>query len=125
MENIRPIRTEDDLTWALSEIEAYFVTPPAPGTAEADRFDVLTDLIESYEDRHHAIETPDPVDALFFYMEETHKNITELGHVLGSRPRASEVMSRKRRLSLDMIRKIHAAWKIPSDTLIQPYHLDV
>ncbi|PTQ69270.1 HTH-type transcriptional regulator/antitoxin HigA [Celeribacter persicus] len=125
MDNIRPIRTEEDLTWALAEIEPYFVTPPAPGTPDADRFDVLTDLIESYEDRHHSIQAPDPVEALQFYMEETHKNITELGRVLGSRPRASEVMSRKRRLSLDMIRKIHTAWKIPSDTLIQPYHLDV
>jgi HTH-type transcriptional regulator / antitoxin HigA len=125
MENIRPIRTDDDLSWALAEVEPYFVTPPAPGTAEADRFDILTDLIEAYEDRQYPIQAPDPIDALVYFMEETHKTTSELSLVLGSRPRASEVLSRKRRLSLDMIRKIHDAWKIPADTLIQPYHLDV
>jgi len=124
MEDIRPIRSEEDLSWALAEVEAYFISPPDPGTPEADRFDVLTDLIESYENRHHPIPAADPVDALAYFMEETEKSPAALGEVLGSRPRASEVLARKRRLSLEMIRRINAAWKIPAETLIQPYHLD-
>ena len=117
--DIRPIRTEDDLTWALSEVEVYFVTPPAPNTPEADRFDILTALIEHHEDRHHPINPPDPVDALVEYMAEQGKKPFELGDVLGSRPRASEVLSRKRSLSLEMIRRIHEAWGIPAWVLIQ------
>lgn len=122
--DIRPIKTEEDLTWALAEVEQYFVSPPTPGTAEADRFDVLTDLIEAYENRHHPVSAPDPIEALCHYMEETQKGPAELAAVLGSRPRASEVLSKKRGLSLEMIRKINAAWKIPAETLIQPYHLE-
>lgn len=60
MENIRPIRTDEDLAWALKEVSGYFDTPPAPGTADADRFDVLSDLIEAYESRHHPIEVTAP-----------------------------------------------------------------
>lgn len=124
MDNIRPIRTEDDLTWALAEIEPYFVNPPVPGTAEADRFDVLSDLIEAYENRHHPISAPDPIEALKQFMEDADKSTAELAQVLGSRPRASEILSKKRRLSLEMIRKINAAWRVPAETLIAPYHLD-
>jgi HTH-type transcriptional regulator/antitoxin HigA len=122
--DIRPIKTKEDLTWALAEVEQYFVTPPEVGTPEADRFDVLTDLIEGYENRHHLISAPDPIQALRYFMEETDKGPAELAAVLGSRPRASEVLSKKRGLSLEMIRKINAAWRIPAETLIQPYHLE-
>lgn len=122
--DVRPIRTEADLTWALAEVEAYFVDPPAPGSAAADRFDVLTDLIETYENRHYPIETPDPVEAIVFYMEEAGKTASDLSVVLGSKSRASEIMARKRSLSLEMIRKIVRAWPIPAEALIAPYHVE-
>ena len=71
MQNIRPIRTEADYDWALAEIAPYFDEVPAEGTQEADRFDVLADLIVAYETRHHAIEPLSPVDLISGYMEET------------------------------------------------------
>lgn len=69
--DVRPIRTEADYQWALAEIAPYFDNQPEPGTPEADRFDVLADLIEAYEDRHHPIPEADPVDLLKAHMEAT------------------------------------------------------
>lgn len=124
MENIRPIRNEDDYDWALAEIERYFDQEPEPGSAEADRFDILAALIEAYENRHWPIEAPDPVDALRSYIDEHHMTVSDLADVLGSAPRATEILRRKRPLSLRMIRKLTARWKIPAEVLIAPYHLD-
>jgi HTH-type transcriptional regulator/antitoxin HigA len=125
MENIRPIRNEDDYDWALAEIERYFEDEPDPGTAEADRFDVLTDLIEAYESRAWPIEAPDPVDALRSYIDERHLTVKDLADVLGSAPRATEILRRKRPLNLRMIQKLTAKWNIPAEVLIAPSHLDV
>jgi len=125
MDNIRPIKNEDDYEWALSEIERYFDDEPDPGTAEADRFDVLAALIESYEGRVWPIEAPDPVDALRCYIDEHHLTWKDLADVLGSAPRATEVLRRKRPLNLRMIQKLTAKWKIPAEVLIAPYHLDI
>lgn len=85
MMDVRPIRSNDDLAWALAEVAPYFDTPPAPGTPEADRFDVLTDLIEAYEDRHFPIPPADPVDVLRFSMEQNGRSQTDLAELLGSR----------------------------------------
>lgn len=125
MENIRPIKDEDDYGWALSEIERYFDDEPEPGTAEADRFDVLAALIESYESRVWPIDAPDPVDALRCYIEEHHLTVKDLADVLGSAPRATEILRRRRPLNLRMIQKLTARWKIPAEVLIAPYHLDM
>lgn len=124
MKNIKPIRTEDDYDWALAEIERYFDKTPEPGSAEGDRFDVLAELIESYEAKHWAIYAPDPVELIREVMMVRGLEIKHLAGVLGSAPRASEILSRKRPLNLGMIQKIHAAWGIPADMLIQPYHLE-
>jgi len=124
MMDIRPIKTETDLTWALAEVERYFVNVPAPGTPEADRFDILTDLIEVYENRHHPIESLDPVETIVYFMEETGKSTSDLSAVLGSKSRASEVISRKRSLSIDMIRKLVKTWHLPAERLITPYHVE-
>jgi HTH-type transcriptional regulator/antitoxin HigA len=123
MDDIRPIRSEADYDWALAEIERYFDRLPEPGTPEADRFDVLTDLIEAFEARHWPIEAPDPVELIREVMTARGYGPKRLGEVLGSAPRASEVLCRKRRLSLGMIRRLHHAWGIPADLLIAPYQL--
>ena len=123
MENIRPIRTEDDYNWALTEIAHYFDRQPEVGTADGDRFDVLAALIERHEDKHYPISAPDPVSALHAHMEMAALKQTDLAQVIGSRSRASEVLNRRRALTVEMIHKINREWKIPAEVLIQPYHL--
>ena len=125
MENIRPIRTEADYDWALAEIAPYFSNEPRTGSAEADRFDVLAGLIEGYESKHWAIELPDPVDAIRHSMEMKGLTQADLAEILGSRPRASEILNRKRALTLQMIQLISSKWHIPAEILIRPYHLEL
>jgi len=121
--DIRPIRNEADYEWALREVEPYFDTTPAPGTAAADRFDVLTDLIAAYEARRWSIEPLDPVDAIRFKMQQDGLTQTDLADVLGSKSRASEVLHRKRSLTLDMVHRLTNAWGIPAEVLVRPYRL--
>lgn len=123
MENIRPIRTEADYDWALAEIAPYFDDVPAQGTAEADRFDVLADLIAAYETKNHPIEPLSPIDLIATFMEDQGLEQRDLARVVGSASRASEFLNRKRPLTLAAIQKIHEAWRLPADLLIQPYHL--
>ena len=122
--DIRPIRTEEDYDWALAEISPYFDAIPEKGTKEADRFDVLADLISSYEAKHHPMGTLNPVDMIATYMEEAGLQQGDLATVIGSHSRASEFLNRKRPLTIGAIQKIHAAWHLPADILIQPYHLE-
>jgi HTH-type transcriptional regulator/antitoxin HigA len=124
MKQIRPLRTESDYDWALAEIAAYFEDLPEKGTPDADRFDLLSALIESYEARHWAIEPADPVEAIRYRMEIGGFTQADLARLLGSRPRASEIMNRKRPLTMPMAYKLHREWNIPAETLIRPYHLD-
>jgi HTH-type transcriptional regulator/antitoxin HigA len=124
MMDIRPIRTEADYRWALAEIEQYFDKEPARGTPEADRFEVLGDLIEAYEARHWSIEHADAIELIEYRMELGGFQSKDLAEVLGSKSRASEILNRKRAITLDMARKLHAAWGIPAEALIQPYRLD-
>ena len=123
MDNIRPLRTDDDLAWAVSEIEQYFIKEPEPGSADADRFDVLAALIEVYEDRHHAIEAPEPVDYLKAHMQMTGRTQSDLAALVGSAPRASEILNKRRALTVGMIHRISRDWNIPADALVRPYHL--
>lgn len=124
MENIRPIRNDDDLAWAIAEVTPYFENPPAPDTPEADRFDVLSNLIEAYEDKHYPIEPLEPVELIKATMTLKGLKQSDLADLLGSRSRASEVLNRKRQLTVEMIHKLHVGWGIPSDPLVKPYHLD-
>jgi len=125
MENIRPIRTEGDYRWAIAEITRYFENEPEVGSPDGDRFDVLADLIEAYENKHYPIEPLDPVETIKAHMEMASLKQPALAAILGSRARASEILNRKRPLTLDMILKINREWRIPADVLIQPYHIDV
>lgn len=122
--DVRPIRNEADYDWALAEIEQYFENEPEPGTPEADRFEVLADLIEAYEARRWAIEPADPVEVIRYRMEIGGFQTKDLAEVLGSKSRASEILNRKRAITLDMARKLHDAWGIPAEVLIRPYKLD-
>lgn len=121
--DIRPIRNDEDLAWALKEIEPYFDNQPAFGSAEGDRFDVLAALIEAYETQFFPIPDMEPIDFLRAHMENTGRTQADLAHLLGSRSRASEVLNRKRALTVEMIHKISKEWRIPADALVAPYHL--
>jgi HTH-type transcriptional regulator/antitoxin HigA len=119
----RPIRTEAEYKAALVEIERYFVHEPKKGTPEADRFDLLALLIEAYEDQHHPIGPPHRVEMIRHRMRTAGYSQADLAALLGSRARASEVLAKKRRLTLPMIWKLSREWKIPAETLVQPYRL--
>ena len=81
MIDIRPIRTDEDYDWALAEVEQYFDNEPEPGTPESDRFEILTTLIEAYEEKHWPIELPDPVDIIKYAIEEMGYSQTELAEL--------------------------------------------
>ena len=123
MMNIRAIHDDADYAWAIGQITPYFETEPEPGTPDADRFDVLATLIEAYEARQYLIPAADPVDVIRFAIENLGRSQSELAQVLGSRARASEVLNRKRFLTLDMIRAVSCAWNLPLGSLARPYDL--
>lgn len=116
---IRPIRTEADYHLALHEIERLF--DAEPGTPEADELDVWTTLVEAYEERQFPIPAPDPIEAIRYHLESRGLSEQDLQSYLGAR--ASDVMDRRRPLSLTMIRRLNAGLGIPADLLIQPYRL--
>jgi|ERR1043166_771515 HTH-type transcriptional regulator/antitoxin HigA len=117
---IRPLHTEADYDAALAEIERYFEKEPKPGTREADRFDLLALVLEDYESKHWPIEAPDPIDAIRYRMKLSGYSQADLGRVIGSRQRASDILSRKRRLTMKMAWKLHRDWGIPAEVLIRP-----
>jgi HTH-type transcriptional regulator / antitoxin HigA len=116
--DIRPIRTEADYDAALIEIERYFDTEPVRGSADADRFDVLAALIAAYENERWPIEPPRTVDAIRVVMESRGYTQADLAALLGSRSRASEILSGKRKLTMAQARKLHEIWQVPAESLI-------
>jgi HTH-type transcriptional regulator / antitoxin HigA len=123
MNDIRPLRTEADYDAALAAIEAYFVNEPEPGTPDADRFDLLALVIADYERRHWEIEAPDAPDLLRAQMAIKGLKPADLAALLGSKARASEILNRRRHLTLEQAWKLHREWKLPTDALIRPYPL--
>jgi HTH-type transcriptional regulator/antitoxin HigA len=117
---IRPLRTEVDYDVALKEIEGYFEVEPKPGTLEADRFDLLALIIEDYERKRWPIEPPEAIDAIRYRMETGGYTQGDLGRLLGSRQRASDILAKKRRLTMRMAWKLHREWGIPAEALIAP-----
>lgn len=120
--DLRPICTDEDHRAALAAIEASWGAPD--GSDEGDKLDVLLALVELYEAKRWPIaiaEDQDPIDVLQYAIDELGHTQTELAQLLGSRSRASEVLSRRRVLTVEMIRKIAEAWKIPADLLVRPY----
>ena len=118
---LRPIRNEEDYETALEEIEALWEA--TPGTPEADRLDVLVMLVEAYEAEHYPIPDPDPIALLLHVMDARGLTRRDLEPYLGSRARVSEILNRKRPLSLEMIRKLQSGLGLPADVLVQPYPL--
>ena len=120
--DIRPIRTDEDHRAALAAIEACWGAPE--GSEEGDKLDVLLALVDIYEANRWPIDIGDsfdPIDVLQYAIEELGHTQSELAELLGSRSRASEVLSRRRALTVEMIHKIGEAWKIPADLLVRPY----
>lgn len=117
---IRPIRSEADYDAAIEEIERYFQDEPKPGTPEADRFDLLALTIEDYERKRWPIQPPDSIDAIRYRMETGGYTQADLGRLLGSRQRASDILARKRNLTMTMVWKLHREWNIPAEALIAP-----
>ena len=118
---IKPIRTEFDYDAALTEIESLWGAPY--GSREGDRLDVLVTLVEAYEEKHHPIMPPDPIEAILHQMESQGLERRDLEPFLGSRGRVSEILNRRRPLSIEMIRSLQAGLGISADVLIQPYDL--
>jgi HTH-type transcriptional regulator/antitoxin HigA len=116
----RPLRSEAEYEAALDEIERFFDNEPRRGTSAADRFDLLALVIEDYEKKRWPIDPPDPVEAIRFRMESGGFSQADLGRLLGSRQRASDVLKRRRPLTLAMIWKLHRSWDIPAEALIRP-----
>jgi HTH-type transcriptional regulator/antitoxin HigA len=121
--DIRPIRNEADYDRALAAIQVFFENEPEAGSPEADRFDVLAALIESYERKHWPIDPPHPVAAIVHHMEARNITRSQLAEVLGSRSRASEILNRRRHLTLEMVWALHKKWGLPAEALIRPYRL--
>ncbi len=117
--DIRPIRTKADYRAALKQIERLWEAEP--GTRDGDRVEVLVTLIEAYEAKHHAIPAPDPIAAIAFMMEQKGLSRRDLEPAIGSRGRVSEVLTRKRPLTLPMVRALSRLLDIPAEVLVQPY----
>ncbi len=116
--NIHPIRTKADYKRALREVSAYFDDEPEPGSAEGDRFEILTTLVEVYEAKHFPIDAPDPIEAIRFRMEQGGLTVKDLVPSIGQPNRVYEVLNRKRGLTLEMIRNLHRNLGIPAESLI-------
>ena len=122
MMDVKPLHNERDYDWAIREVSRYFESEPEPGTADGDRFEVLSTLIKAYEDKHFAAKHGDPVDVLHFAIESMGRSQAELAGLIG-RNRASEILNRVRPLTLDMIRIISQEWNLPIEALAVRYDL--
>lgn len=118
---IRPIKTKADCKAALAEAERLWQSEP--GTPDGDRVDVLVTHIEAYEAEHFPIEAPDPIAAIEFMMEQMGLGRRDLEPAIGSRGRVSEVLNRKRPLTLPMVRALASLLHIPTDVQVRPYRI--
>ncbi len=116
--DIRPIKTETDYEWALAEIENLLEAEP--DTPDGDRLDILVTLVEAYEDDFYSIPMPDPIEMILYTMESRGLTRRDLEPYIGTRARVSEILNRKRPLTLTMIRKLHTGLGISADVLVQP-----
>lgn len=116
---IKPIKTEQDYNQALERLEEIF--DAKLGSIEGDELEILGILIDQYENENFPIDLPDPIEAIKFRMDQMGYNQSDLANIVGLKSRASEILNRKRKLSLEMIRKLHETLHIPTDVLIQSY----
>jgi HTH-type transcriptional regulator / antitoxin HigA len=120
---VRPIRTKRDYETALKEVERLWGAKA--GTPDGDRLDVLGTLIDAYETEHHPMDPPDPIEAIKFRMEQQGLTRRDLEEIIGTRTRIAEVLSRKRGLSIAMIRRLHERLGISAEVLIRPSRKNV
>ena len=116
---IKAIKTETDYKIALDRLKSIFHADA--DTPNGDEAEVLSILIEKYEDEHYPIGMPDPIEAIKFRMEQMGMNQKDLAEVVGFTSRVSEILNRKRKLTLNMIRKLSATLQIPTEVLVQEY----
>ncbi len=117
--NIRPIKNEEDYTQALEYIENLI--DAKPNTPQMDELEVLTTLVEAYEEQHYKIEAPDPIEAIKFRMKQEGLKQKDLVTIVGSKSRVSEILNRKRKLTIEMIRNLHKQLHIPVESLFLDY----
>ena len=121
--NIKPIKTEKDYDEALQRLDVLFDSPA--GYPESDEADILALLVEDYEKVHYQIDVPDPVEAIKIRMEQMNLKQSDLVNEFGSKSRVSEVLNRKRKLSVEMIRRLSVKLNLPVKVLITDYNLSV
>ena len=117
--DIRPIKTKKDHAQALKRIEALMTAKA--NTPQGDELDILVTLVEAYEAKHYTIEAPDPIVAIQHRMEALGMERKDLEPMLGSKSRVSEVLNRKRKLTMEMVRNLHKGLQLPAEALIQDY----
>lgn len=116
---IKPIKTKNDYHQALKRLEKIFEAKM--NSKEGDELEILSILIEKYEDEHFPIGFPDPIEAIKFRMEQMGYSQSDLAKIVGLKSRASEILNKKRKLTLEMVRVLHDTLKIPTEVLIQAY----
>ena len=116
---IKPIRNEKDYQNALNRLEEIF--DAKRGTEEGDELEILSILIDNYENEHFPIGMPDPIEAIKFRMEQMGMKQKDLAEVFGFKSRVSEILNKKRKLTLEMVRKLNTTLHIPTEVLIQDY----
>ncbi|SDG50084.1 helix-turn-helix domain-containing protein [Psychroflexus sediminis] len=119
--NLRPIKTEKDYRNALERLEAIFDAPI--DTKEGDEAEILSLMIENYENEHYPIESPDPIEAIKIRMEELNLRQKDLVGVIGGKSRVSEILNRKKKLTVDMIRELERLLQISASVLVNNYQL--
>jgi len=117
--DVKPIKSEEDYTATLSKIENLM--DAQPNTPQMDELEVLTTLIEAYEEQHYKIDAPDPIEAIKFRMEQEGLKQKDLVSIVGSKSRVSEILNKKRKLTIEMIRNLHKQLHIPVESLFLDY----
>ncbi len=120
--NIKPIKNEQNYDEALQKIENLMNAKP--NTSKMDELDVLTTLVEAYEEQHYKIKAPDPIEAIKFRMEQEGLKQKDLVSIVGSKSRVSEILNKKRKLTIEMIRSLHKQLHIPIESLFLDYKIN-
>ena len=120
--NIKPIKTEQDYNSTLSRIENLM--DAKPNTPQMDELEVLTTLVEAYEEQHYKVGAPDPIEAIKFRMEQEGLKQKDLVTIVGSKSRVSEILNKKRKLTIEMIRNLHNQLHIPIESLFLDYKIN-
>ena len=120
--NIKPIKSEEDYIATLNQIESLM--DAKPNTPQMDELEVLTTLVEAYEAQHYVIDAPDPIEAIKFRMEQEGLKQKDLVSIVGSKSRVSEILNKKRKLTIEMIRNLHKQLHIPIESLFVDYKIN-